>query len=94
MGYSFSFWLWRQRLPYASSKFVATILMFAIVGGLLVAHGQQSTADPLSDSDRARIIESVLDLERQTQASIPDQNQYERWGTNFRDVYVAELNLE
>jgi len=54
------------------TKFVTTILMLAIAGGLLFAHGQQSAADFLSESDKAQIIESVLDLELQTQASVPD----------------------
>ena len=54
------------------SKFVTTILMLAIAGGFLFAHGQQSRADLLSDSDKAQIIESVLDLELRTQASVPD----------------------
>ena len=54
------------------TKFVATILMFAIAGGFLVAHGQQPTSDLLSNSNRARILEAVLDLELQIQASVPD----------------------
>jgi len=45
--------------------------MFALAGGLSLAEGQQSTADLLTDNDRARIIESVLYLELQTQVSIP-----------------------
>jgi hypothetical protein len=53
------------------TKFVSTILMLAIAGGFLFAHGQQTAADLLSDSDKAQIIESVLDLELRTQASIP-----------------------
>ena len=53
------------------TKFVTTILMLAIAGGLLVAHGQQSTAGLLSDDDKAQIIESVLYLELRTQASVP-----------------------
>jgi hypothetical protein len=56
----------------AMTKFVTTILMSAIAGGFLFAHGQQSTAEVLSDSDKAQIIESVLDLELRTQASVPD----------------------
>jgi hypothetical protein len=54
------------------TKFVSTILMLAIASGFLFAHGQQPTADRLSDSDKAQIIESVLDLELRTQASVPD----------------------
>lgn len=56
----------------ALTKFVSTILMLAIAGVFLFAHGQQSTADILFDSDKAQIIESVLDLELRTQASVPD----------------------
>lgn len=56
----------------AMTKFVSTILIFAIAGGFSIAHGRQSTADVLSDNERVRIIESVLYLELQTQASIPD----------------------
>jgi hypothetical protein len=56
----------------AMTKFVTTILMLAIAGGFLFAHGQQSTADVLSDSDKAQIMESVLELELRTQASVPD----------------------
>lgn len=54
------------------TRFVATILIFSSAGGLLVAHGQQPTGDLLSNSDRARIVESVPGLELQTQASVPD----------------------
>ena len=54
------------------TKFAAAVLIFAIAGGVLAAQGGQATGDLLSDSDRARIVESVLDLERQTQTSIPD----------------------
>ena len=54
------------------TKFVSTILMLAIVGGFLFAHGQQSRADVFSASDKAQIIESVLELELLTQASVPD----------------------
>jgi len=53
------------------TKFVSLILMFAIAGGCSTAHGQQSTADLLSDDDRARIVESVLYFEFQKQFSIP-----------------------
>jgi hypothetical protein len=56
----------------AMTKFVTTILVQAIAGGFLLAHNQQSRADLLSDSDKAQIIESVLDLELRTQASVPD----------------------
>lgn len=51
-------------------KFVALLLLLA--GGFLVAHGRHSTADHLSESDRDRIVESVLYLELQGQASIPE----------------------
>lgn len=54
------------------TKFVTTILNLAIAGGFAFAHGQQLTADRLSDSDKAQIVESVLDLELQTQGSVPD----------------------
>jgi|SRR5687768_6244808 len=54
------------------TKFGTTILMLAIAGGFLFAHGQRSTADLLSDSDKAQIIESVLEIELRTQASVPD----------------------
>jgi hypothetical protein len=54
------------------TKFVSTILMLAITGGFSFAHGQQPTANVLSDSEKARIVESVLDLELQIQASVPD----------------------
>ena len=53
------------------TKIVAMILTFSFAGGFSLARGQQATADLLTDNDRARIIESVLDLELQTQASIP-----------------------
>ena len=54
------------------TKFVITILVSAIAGGYIFAQGQHSLADLLSDSDKAQIIESVLDLELRTQASVPD----------------------
>jgi hypothetical protein len=54
------------------TKFGTIILMVAIAGGFLFAHGQHSSVDLLSDSDKALIIESVLDLELRTQASVPD----------------------
>ena len=54
------------------TKFVSTILMLAIASGFSFAQGQPPSADLLSDSDKARIIESALDLELQTQASVPD----------------------
>jgi hypothetical protein len=56
----------------AMTKFVSTISMLAIASGFLFAQGQQPTADLLSDSDKAQLIESVLDLELRTQASVPD----------------------
>jgi hypothetical protein len=56
----------------AMTKFVSTILMLAIASGFLFAHAQQPKADLLSDSDKAQIIESVIDLELQTQVSVPD----------------------
>lgn len=53
-------------------KFCITILILAIAGGLLLAHGQHSSAGVLSDNDKIHIIESVLTLELQTQAAVTD----------------------
>ena len=45
------------------------ILLSAIAA---IAYGQQPTAEILSDTDKTEIIESVLDLELRTQASVSD----------------------
>jgi hypothetical protein len=54
------------------TKLVFSILSLLAVSGVVIAHGQQLIADLLSDSDKAQIIESVLDLELRTQASLPN----------------------
>src|SRR5437867_12934390 len=43
-----------------------------LVAGIVMARGQQIVPDTLSDADKAAIVESVLDLELRTQASVPD----------------------
>lgn len=53
------------------TRFVSAISIL-LIAGVFVARGQQSAVEVLSDADKAAIIESVLDLELKTQASIPD----------------------
>src|SRR6266516_7373327 len=43
-----------------------------LVAGFVIARGQQPSAAPLADADKAAIVESVLPLELQTQNSVPD----------------------
>jgi hypothetical protein len=49
--------------------FAISILLIA---GVFAVRGQQSAPAVFSDADKAEIIESVLDLERKIQASVPD----------------------
>ena len=50
---------------------VSTILILAIVCSISVAQSQQLTADPLTDNDRALIIDAVLYLDLRSQSSFP-----------------------
>jgi len=43
-----------------------------LVAGIVMARGQQTAPDTLSDGDKGAIVESVLDIELRTQASVPD----------------------
>jgi hypothetical protein len=54
------------------NKLVSAILILVVVSGVVLAQGQQPSANVLSDDDKANIIESVLDLELKTQALISD----------------------
>ena len=66
-------------------RFVSAISILLIAGGF-VARSQQYRVDVLSDADKADIIESVLDLERKTQASVPDFS-------NIREVSSANIEF-
>src|SRR3989442_12509037 len=52
------------------AKLLSATLILLCVGGV-IARGQQLT-EPLSDGDKSKLIESVLDLELRTQSSVPD----------------------
>ena len=52
-------------------KFVSAISILLLAGSG-VARAQQMPARVISDADKVGIIESVLDLELRTQASVPD----------------------
>jgi hypothetical protein len=52
------------------AKLLSATLILVSVGGV-IARGQQLT-EPLSVGDKSKLIESVLDLELRTQASVPD----------------------
>ena len=54
------------------SRLVFATLILLIASGVIIAQGQQTSVSLLSDSDKADLIESVLDLELQAQASVPD----------------------
>jgi hypothetical protein len=47
-------------------------LLLLLFGSVLVVSGQQQISDPLSDVDKAAIVESVLDVELRNQQSLPD----------------------
>lgn len=53
------------------AKLLSATLILLSVGGV-VARGQQREAEPLSNGHKSQIIESVLELELRTQASVPD----------------------
>src|SRR3989442_7886940 len=52
------------------AKLLSATLILLCVGGV-IARGQPLT-EPLSNGDKSKLIESVLDLELRTQASVPD----------------------
>ena len=53
------------------AKLLSATLILLSVGGV-IARGQKLLGEPLSDGDKSKIIQSVLDLELRTQASVPD----------------------
>jgi len=53
------------------AKLLSAALILLSVGGV-IARGQKLMGEPLSDGDKSKIIESVLDLELRTQASVSD----------------------
>jgi hypothetical protein len=65
------------------TKFVLAISILLL--GALAGRGQQMSPQLLSESDKAGIIESVLELELQNQSSVPDF-------ANIRDV--SSQNIE
>ena len=65
--------------------FLSAISILLIANGL-VARSQQFRVEVLSDGDKADVIESVLDLERKTQASVPDFS-------NIREVSSANIEF-
>jgi hypothetical protein len=54
------------------SELVFATLVLLSASGVLIAQGQQAGVSLLSDSEKADLIESVLELELQAQASVLD----------------------
>jgi hypothetical protein len=71
---------------------LVSIISVVLLGSVVVARGQQISSTTLSDADKTRIIESVLDLDLRNQNSVADFDSLKH-GTSV-PFLVSSENIE